>query len=738
MLSRSPRLSLLLMYLILMVMADRGELWAQEAQIVSDEGGATDYVDVIASPKGSSLIEGRATERVGARRIRQQLSRSAPESLQGALGTYVQQTAHGQASAYIRGRTGRHTLLMIDGFRLNHALFRQGPNQYLFTIEPLSIHAIEVLRGGGSVTLGANALSGAVLVNTAIPQIDPYQEETIARPQLNLLSSTADRGVGGRASLDLQLSPRWGIYVGASGVNRESLEASGPLPISPGTPVVLVEEKEVPRFYPNGRIQRGTGYEALSGDLVARWRGGEGVDWVSAVRTFRQFNSPRTDRCPPPEAPDTWCLTYDEQFRTHAYTRLRLKPKLMLAHKAYAGLSYQRQHERRTNDRESYINGGRDAVDVWELRLGGSTSPFDLLKGTLTLEYGLDGTTEGVESKAWDTLVRSQITRIRSRGQYLEGSAYHRGAIWLNQRLQVSDLNFRLGARVTRAWAEAPGDEESESQAVDRGWLGMAFGGGMEWRVTPSATLFVNLDEGFAPPNLDDLTARQLTGQGFQIENPLLGPEQALTGELGTRLSLKQLTAELWAFSTRLTDGIERRDTTCPASDRSCRAARVATPFQLVNLPDVAWIYGGEGRLIIPLVFGLSLSQRASLTWGEGPSPLKSERGTSRPLSRIPPINGAISLGWKSPLDQFYTRFESRWALAQDRLSFGDEIDHRIPYGGTPGYLTHNLYLGMSAEGVELNLLVENITDQIYRIHGSSVNGAGRSLSLLLSYTPSL
>ena len=82
----------------------------------------------------------------------------------------------------------------------------------------------------------------------------------------------------------------------------------------------------------------------------------------------------------------------------------------------------------------------------------------------------------------------------------------------------------------------------------------------------------------------------------------------------------------------------------------------------------------------------------------------------------------------------FYTQLGLRWALRQNRLSFGDEIDHRIPYGGTPGYTVYHASIGVRSEGWTLNLTFENLTDAIYRIHGSSVNGAGRGLSLLASY----
>jgi len=696
----------------------------------------------------SEELEGRAAATLRDVDVREQVARSTPEALRGVAGTYVQQTAHGQASAYIRGRTGRQTLLMVDGFRLNHALFRQGPNQYLFTIDPLSVERLEVLRGGASVWLGANALSGAVLVRSKGPSL-----RAPASAALTLLRTGADGGLGGRAEADLTLARGFGLFVGAGGVTRGPLEASGPLPLKPGLTAAQRIEKSVPRFEADGRTQLGTGYDALSADVAARLqlRGALRGEWTAAARLFRQYNAPRTDLCPPSEAPEGWCLTYNEQFRTHAYTRLALRLGLALAERAEAGVSFQRQHERRTNDRVHYQNIGRDAVRVWEARLKARTRPLDLAGGALRLHYGLDGSAEGVESKAWTRLVRSSVTRQDARGQYLDDSAYLRGEGWAGARWRRAGAwgawGARLGARLSAARAEAPGDERSSSRAVSRGWAGPTYGGGLTW--TPPAreggpqasplSLHLNVEQGFSAPNLDDLTARQLTGQGYQVENPALAPERATTYELGARLRARGVEAELWGFALELRDGIERRDATCPPADFGCQGSRTAPPFTLINLPGAAWVLGAEHALTVRLPLRLSLREHASYAWGEGPSPLPSEPGLTRPLSRIPPLNGAVALRWSAPEGALrgaplsgYLGYEARWALAATRLSFGDQLDQRIPYGGTPASLTHGALFGLRWGAHELLGVVENLTDVPYRTHGSSVNGAARSLNVSL------
>jgi len=87
---------------------------------------------------------------------------TAPDILREEAGVQVQKTTYCQGSPIIRGLTGYHTLILIDGVRLNNSTFRSGPNQYTATIDPGQIERVEVVRGPGS-TLYVNSALGGVL-----------------------------------------------------------------------------------------------------------------------------------------------------------------------------------------------------------------------------------------------------------------------------------------------------------------------------------------------------------------------------------------------------------------------------------------------------------------------------------------------------------------------------------------------------------------------------------------------
>ena len=96
-------------------------------------------------------------------------ARSLPESLSGLNSVMVQKTALGQSSPYIRGLTGYHNVLLVDGIRLNHSAMRAGPNQYWSTVEMLGADRVEIVRGPNGIIHGADAIGGVVNIISEEP-----------------------------------------------------------------------------------------------------------------------------------------------------------------------------------------------------------------------------------------------------------------------------------------------------------------------------------------------------------------------------------------------------------------------------------------------------------------------------------------------------------------------------------------------------------------------------------------
>ncbi len=668
---------------------------------------------------------------VSRRQLDERLPRSAPDALRFEPGVSIQQTAHGQASPYVRGLTGQQVVHLFDGVRLNNGIFRQGPNQYFFTIDSRTLDRLEVIRGSASTRYGSDALGGAILARPVEPWVETERGEFRLHPRVIGRFASADLEYGGRGEVGASVGLRTAAIVGGGYRRAGLLRSGGVVRGSDGNPAL------VPRFEDDGRTQLGTGFREATFDLRVRHELDDDLHLVAAAYGFRQFDAPRTDQCPPPEAPVSECLNIDQQFRTLTYVGLRgdagpaMRDIELIA-------SWQRHNEQRTRQRpRSFVELGFDNhIDTLGLSFRAATRAFDFPRsGHVTLRYGAQAYRDGVESSASQRFTDIDRTFAESRGQYIDDSSYVSLGGFSEAEFVLPYLTIRGGGRVSAVGARAAPDPESSSTSVQQEWFAAVGRIGLESQIAEPLTLYANVDQGFRAPNLDDLTSRQQVGPGFQFENANLKPERTTTYELGGRLEYEWLKIEGWAFATLLRDGIQRAVRTsddCPPETPSCGASR--TQFQLINVDGRSIILGTDGGATAYLPLGFSLRATYSYAWGEGPdttSPAAlgtSERGRV-PLSRVPPLSGTVELLYRHLATGVYAAGAVRLARAQRRLAPSDLADARIPIGGTPGYATLDLRAGWRYEDwLRLSLVFENVFDAAYRVHGSSINGPGRGL----------
>lgn len=686
------------------------------------------------------------------KQMQERLPRSAPDALRYEPGVYVQQTAHSQASPYVRGLTGQQTLMAFDGIRLNNATFRQGPNQYFFTVDSRTIRKLEVVRGSASTRWGSDAIGGALLTTPLDPTLDPRKRWTV-HPRLMLTTRTADGEVGGRTQLDVGWRGKIGLLAGIGYRNVGQLRTAGAV-IAPATG----EPWKEPRLASDERTQIGTGFRELTADARLVWQVDSKHRLTAAYYDYRQFDAPRTDKCPPPEAPDNQCLKYLHQDRTLTYLAWDLVGgDIAVFERARVSVSYQRQHEQTLGFRDNGLpdvpggteSHGRDEVDTFGLRAALSSAALPLGEQVvLDVDYGADMWTDWIASDASlrFTDVTPNVTSVLPRGQYLDDSWYLSSGLWLEPTLAIGPrVRVRAGGRAAFVHAYAEGEDESDSLSVDKIWASAVGNAGLTVRATEWLTWHLDFDQGFRAPNLDDLTSRQQTGPGFQYENANLEPERSLSIDTGFKVRHARVEASLFYWQTFIRQLISRaaRDVDdCPGDvidPSGCGGSR--TRFQLVNLDGWAQLRGVDSSLRVYMPLGFALAGTLSWAWGESPNPVPppsdGEAANYRdrvPLSRVPPLNGTVELTWTSEFGMWLGS-ALRWAGAQTRLAPADSADPRIPDGGTPGYAIWDLRAGYRFDPqVLIGLVFENVIDSPYRYHGSSVNGATRSLNLTVEF----
>ncbi|MGD8861843.1 MAG: TonB-dependent receptor [Myxococcales bacterium] len=686
--------------------------------------------------KEGSTDEALARSVVTRTQMQERMPRSAPDALRYEPGVSIQQTAHGQASPYVRGLTGQQVVHAFDGIRMNNGIYRRGPNQYFFTVDSATLDRLEVVRGSASTRFGSDALGGAILAYPRSARLDPEHAFSL-RPRVFGRATTADGELGGRAELEASLWGRTALLAGVGYRDVDRLESSGAVQ-NPGQPPALV-----PRFEPDGRTQLGTGFRVATLDARLTHQLRPGVTLLGAIYTFRQHDSPRTDQCPPPEAPIDECLVIREQLRTLGYAALRGDAGDYLRD-FDLNVSLQTHGELRVRERPRSLVEARfdDRLRTLGASFRAATRRFAGEAVDYRVRYGADAYRDSIESSAEQrfTDLGDEGRFAYPRGQYLDGSIYVRSGVFAELQLWPWPwLSLRGGGRLAAVGASAPSDPESDSSAISRQWGATVARAGVEAAVLPELSLHLNYDQGFRAPNLDDLTSRQQVGPGFQFENAGLSPETSDTVELGLRAAPAWLEVDAWIFATVIDDAITRTVRgleDCPRETDACRASR--TQFQLVNAGGRTLLWGSDGGVTAHLPADVTLRATWSYAWGEGPNLSSREQfGDRVPVSRVPPLNGTVEARYRHLSSGLYGGAAMRWALAQDRLASSDYADARIPPGGTPGYAVFDLRAGLRLPPhLRLSLLLENLFDTPHRVHGSSINGPGRGAvaELTLSY----
>ncbi len=128
------------------------------------------------------------------------------EALEFIPGLLVQRSQQGGGSPNLRGFEANRVLLVVDGVRLNNAIYRAGHLQNAMTVGGGQLQSVNVLFGPGSLAYGSDALGGVVHFQTRDPQLVGSASQKYRFTEARLGYSSPDRaftyqagfGYGGR------------------------------------------------------------------------------------------------------------------------------------------------------------------------------------------------------------------------------------------------------------------------------------------------------------------------------------------------------------------------------------------------------------------------------------------------------------------------------------------------------------------------------------------------------------
>src|SRR6056297_402503 len=134
----------------------------------------TDSIRIVGERSLASELAGsQALTTIDRETLDNQLATSTVDLFRGQAGVFVQQTTPGQGIPIVRGLKGSEVLHLMDGFRINNALFRNAPNQYLALIDSNSIAFVDLVRGAPGTLFGSDAMGGVIQFASIVPDDAP-------------------------------------------------------------------------------------------------------------------------------------------------------------------------------------------------------------------------------------------------------------------------------------------------------------------------------------------------------------------------------------------------------------------------------------------------------------------------------------------------------------------------------------------------------------------------------------
>lgn len=612
--------------------------------------------------------------------LKKRLPRSVPEALFGTPGIFVQKTNHGGGSPFLRGLTGQQILMLVDGIRLNNATFRSGPNQYLNTIDPSWLYRVEILESSGAAEYGSDAIGGVINVLTHQLQFAP---KTVFHPEATAQWISGGMETGGQAALTAS-GKKWAFRTG--GAYRQFGD--------------LIAGKGLGKESPNG-------YDQWSMEAKGLFRLNRHFSLTAAYQDLQQKDVPVYHKV---QLENFKYNSFDPQRRQLSYMRLHAAFDQKWWRKIEFTASRQLSYEVRKNQK----NG--NPVQVTEtdktITTGLQINALSKISEYWDMTTGFEWYSDAVRSDKveWN---ENTLLRTLKRGLYPDRSSMQSWAAYNLHTWTMKRFNLTGGIRYNGFRIHVPDENIGASTVTPSALVGNL---GVSFECIKGLRVYANTATAFRAPNVDDLGTLGIVDFRYELPNYQLQPEKSRNIEAGVKISTSRVKANIAAYHLRLYDLIGRI--------RTADSLQGYPVYRKENITE-AYIRGLEAQLEWRWNRRWLIAGHSTYTFGQNTT-------ANEPLRRIPPFNGRLFLQF-SPKTNMAFRAESVFAGDQRRLAKGDVEDNRIADDGTPGWAIFNLAASYEYRFCRLTTEFHNILNEAYRIHGSGVDGIGRSVWIRLA-----
>lgn len=689
--------------------------------------------------------------------IARSASQTSADLLASIPGIKVQKSQFGGGSPVLRGMEANRILLVVDGVRMNNAIYRSGHLQSSISVSPSVLERTEVVFGPSSVIYGSDALGGVIHYYTKTPKIGL---DKMVNVDFMTRFGTVNNESTQQGSVELSFK-KWGSLTSFShsdfgdlrmgNKRRHGYEDWGK---------VFDYSLNTDSYYSanstqnsNSNIQKNTGYN--QSDLLQKFY------FAFSDRTNLTFNIqhstssdiPRFDKLTERSSGELkfseWYYGPQKRFLVSSQLSIRPGKKWMnngTITGAYQNIIESRVQRKFTSLDRSYRN---EMVDVYSLN-----GDFSVQLGTTSnrkLSYGAEITHNYVKSgSTGKTLDVDGNTIIGFANDFIVqsrypdgGSSYDSFSGYVSYRQDVTPKStLNTGVRYTYTNLKARWIDDtyialpSSDISIDNGAITAT--AGYAYRPNKNWQLNAVISSGFRSPNIDDVgKIREKNGQ-VTVPNIQLRPEYSYSAEIGVLkyLNDKKFNLGLNIYYSLLDKYISREQFSLGGDSSIIYDGEEVETYANVN-NDNAYIAGTTFSFGGKVIDNLKINGSITYTKGESTD-------TNLPLSSIPPIFGDLEVLFAKNRFEVALNFRFNGSKELNEYNLVEGIDNieQSPFNtstqeylGTPSWNTFNFYSKHKiSKALSLQVNIDNIFDIHYKEFASGISSAGRNFSLSLFF----
>ncbi|MEX2369743.1 MAG: TonB-dependent receptor [Bacteroidales bacterium] len=646
----------------------------------------------------------------------------------------VQKTQAGGGSPILRGFEANKILLVVDGVRLNNAIYRSGHLQNSITIDHAILDRTEVIFGPGSLIYGSDALGGVIHYYTSDPVLSEDDKINLGGEAYTQYSSS-NRGkvghlnfnIGGRkfgALTSITYKDLGNIRIGSTrnlfyGDWGKTLHYVKPGP--EGTDSMYVNQHE--------HIQHNTAYKQLDFLQKFKYSQSEFVDWIMNLQYSTSSDIDRLDFL---NDYNNGTLKYAEHYygpqnRLLASVKNVNRNDNSFFTNATSIFAYQRIDEDRISrqfksmdrlyqlETVNVLSLNIDFLKIWD-EVGRMNYGYDLYYNNVGSGSYYEHITSG--------MVRPTQTRYPSGGSNtLSSSLYASYKKIFSEKLILNGglrYNYSLLQSVFNN-PELPFDTTRINNGAFTGSVSMVYHPAPAWQINAI------LSSGYRNPNVDDYGKIRAKNDYIIIPNPDIRPEYTYNAELGaSRVIEGFLRMDVVAYYTLLTNAIVRTDYTLDGRDSMFYDGDLYKISANYNA-SLAHIYGATMNVISDLYNNIVMKASVNITKGRNLT-------DDVPLGHIPPVFGRVSITYdykKFMFESFI--YYNGWKFADNFSPYGEDNEEEATVFGFPAWWTLNMSTSYKINNfLVAQFSIENILDQFYKPFASGVSGPGRNFIFTL------